>query len=73
MTFRNVRQIRFNNLSIRTAAKQIGISKTALSDYEAYRKFPKVSTLKKIQKKYNLTNEEISTLYLDYFLNKKES
>lgn len=69
-----LKKIRQNKgLSLKEASKQLNISESALGRYEAKQVFPKKVYLKKIQRKYNLTNEEISNLYLDYFLNKKES
>lgn len=68
MTFTEIRKNRHRNDSVRKAAIKIGISKSAFFHYETYERFPKKETLKKIQKAYNLTNEDIATLFLNYYL-----
>ncbi|MFR5263991.1 helix-turn-helix domain-containing protein [Clostridium sp.] len=68
MTFTEIRKNKYRNDSVRKTANELGISRSAFSRYETYERFPKKEILKKIQKVYNLTNEDIATLFLNYYL-----
>lgn len=56
-----LKAIRCNlNLSQIEAAKRIGISSDTLSNYERGKSYPDIPTLKKIEKAYGVSYEEIN-------------
>lgn len=67
-----LKELRQNKgMSLSEVSNQINISKSALSRYERYQRFPDPIILKKIQELYQLNDEHISMIFLDYFHNKE--
>ena len=66
MTLRTARELA--GLTQIKAAKNLGISVDTLSNYEQGKSYPNIPTLRKIEKLYNITYDQLIFLHLDYGL-----
>lgn len=64
MTLKTAREI--NGLSQSAAAKQLGISQDTLSNYEKGKSYPNIPILKKIEKIYGVSYNQLIFLPLDF-------
>lgn len=64
MTLKTAREI--NGFSQSAAAKQLGISQDTLSNYEKGKSYPNIPILKKIEKIYGVSYNQLIFLPLDF-------
>lgn len=69
----NFKELRESIGSVIETKKITGIPRTTMYNYENYVQFPQLENLKKIQKYFNLTDEEVAELFLDYYKHVKNS
>lgn len=67
MKLRNIRKSK--GITHIEACKKMKIGASTLNRYENLQRFPNNKILKRIQKFYKLTDEQISSIFLDYFKN----
>ena len=66
----NLRKIRKSKgITHIEACKKIKIGASTLNRYENLQRFPNNKILKRIQKFYKLTDEQVLSIFLDYFKN----